>query len=276
MITFHENDLVSLYLSGLNELENIRTDRQAIQLYAHPTLGKVLVINGEIQHIENYQCLYHEMLTHFPMSFIQYPQHALIIGGGSLFAAYEILKYSSITKVVLCDYDPVVITLMEKHYTHVKKVLTDNRFHYINEDARQFLETSTHKYDLIVNDCFNIVKAVLPSGVPLADILFEKLTQDGVCSDIIYRYIFDQDTTTATIRKMRTYCNVCFSLVTVPEYPGVLHLEALWGKNRNLVQTAKTSCNPEQKQKRMFQYYNPDMLPYYLYLPEYIKALFKE
>ncbi|RAU90795.1 spermidine synthase [Paenibacillus sp. YN15] len=276
MGTFHENDLISLYLSELKEIENIKSERQAIQLYIHPVLGKVLVINDEIQHIENYQCIYHEMLVHLPISFIPYPQQALIIGGGSLFSAYELLKYTSITKVVLCDYDPAVISLMEKNYPHVEKVLTDKRFHYINSDAKKYLEVETNQYDIIINDCFNIIKEVSPSGKPLADLLFEKLTHNGICSDIIYRHIFDQETTCATLEKMKAYSNVCFSLVTVPEYPGILHLEVLWGKNDKLKQTARNACNLEQFQSHMFQYYNPTMLPYYLYLPKYLDAVFNK
>jgi len=274
-MNFHENDLVSLYLSELYEVENIKNNKQSIQLYIHPTLGKVLIINGEIQHIENYQCIYHEMLVHLPVSFIPSPKRALIIGGGSLFAAYELLKYSSIIQLDLCDHDSYVISSMEKYYSHAKSVVSDNRFHYINEDARKYLGSSVCKYDIIVNDCFNVIKEVMPSGMLLSDLLLGMLTKDGVCADIIYRHIFDKETTISTLNKMTTYSNVCFSLVTVPEYPGILHIEVLWGNNSNLRQDAKQGYNHEQ-QKQTFQYYNPYMLPYYLYLPPYIKSFFKE
>jgi len=273
---FHENELVSLHLSELQELESMQTDKQFIQLYLHPILGKILIIDGEIQHIENYQCIYHEMLVHLPMSFIPTPKNALILGGGSLFAAYEMLKYSTITKVDLCDYDPCVLSLMKKHYSHANSVLYDNRFNYININAKEFLETTASKYDLIVNDCFNIIKETTKSGVALSDLLFETLTENGVCSDIIYRHIFDKDTTIATLKKMKTYSNVCFALVTVPEYPGVLHLETLWGKNQYVNQNARANYNLEQSNMGMLQYYNPSILPYYLYLPQYIKSLFTE
>ena len=273
---FYENDLVSLYLSELIEIENLETDKQSVQLFSHPTLGKVLVINGEIQHVENYQCIYHEMLVHFPLSFLPTPKHALIIGGGSLFAAHEILKYNAVERVDLCDHDPCVINLMKKHYSHAENVLADSRFRYINVDAKQYVEKTIQKYDIVINDCFNIIKEVSHCGKPIADLLFEMLTNEGLCVDIVYRHIFDKDTTIATLRKMKTYSNVCFSLVTVPEYPGILHIEVLWGKNKNLSQNAKISLNEEQYRKQIFRYFNPDMLPYYLYIPPYVKSLFTE
>jgi len=275
-MNFHENELVSLYLSDLKELEVSRTSKQIIQLYLHPLLGKILIINGEIQHIEHYQCIYHEMLVHLPMAFIPKPQHALIIGGGSLFAAHEVLKYSTIKTLDLCDHDPSVISLMEKHYAHAREVLSDGRFHYINSDAREFLGTANVKYDIIINDCFNVIKTAMHNGMTLSDHLLEMLTEEGVCSDIIYRHIFDKSTTVTTLKKMSNYSNVCFSLVTVPEYPGILHIETLWGKNQNLTQDARIIFNVEQSNKDMFQYYNPHMIPYYLYIPRYIKRLFTQ
>ena len=98
-----------------------------------PLLGLILTINNEIQHIERYQCLYHELLVHLPVSFCAEPKTALIIGGGSLFAAHEILKYPSIKKVVLCDHDHSVLDLMEKYYSHAKMVKKDLRFHFIEQ-----------------------------------------------------------------------------------------------------------------------------------------------
>ena len=56
---FYEKEPVSLYLNDLVLLEEITTKQQHIIIYKHPFLGIVLVINGEIQHIEKYQCPYH-------------------------------------------------------------------------------------------------------------------------------------------------------------------------------------------------------------------------
>ena len=53
------------------------------------------------------------MLVHLPIAFIPIISEVLILGGGSLFAAYEVLKYSSVKNVILCDYDHEVIELME-------------------------------------------------------------------------------------------------------------------------------------------------------------------
>ena len=126
-MNFYEKENISLYLDNLKLLESMVTLKQKIEIYRHDTLGLVLVINGEIQHIENYQCMYHEQLVHLPISFCDCPQTALVLGGGSLFAAYELLKYPSIQSITLCDHDYTVLKLMEHYYNHAKMVLADKR-----------------------------------------------------------------------------------------------------------------------------------------------------
>ena len=137
-MNFYEKENISLYLDNLKLLESMVTLKQKIEIYRHDTLGLVLVINGEIQHIENYQCMYHEQLVHLPISFCDCPQTALVLGGGSLFAAYELLKYPSIQAITLCDHDYTVLKLMEHYYNHAKTVLADKRFHFVENDGVEF------------------------------------------------------------------------------------------------------------------------------------------
>ena len=273
---FYEKEPVSLYLNDLVLLEEITTKQQHIIIYKHPFLGIVLVINGEIQHIEKYQCPYHELLVHLPASFIKTPKEALILGGGSLFAAYEVLKYPSIERVTLCDHDAHVLELMDKYYVHARTVRKDSRFHFIESDGIEFINQCYHKYDLIINDCFNLLKISMHNRFPIYYKLKQLLTPSGLCSDIIYRHIFDGDITSASIKEIKKYSNVALSLVTVPEYPGILHIETIWGNNPNLSQTRHKVIDEYQKiiikgEKNPFKFFSPANLPFYLYIPPYIK-----
>lgn len=273
---FYENETVSLYLSQLEILDEITTKHQHIVIYEHPFLGIILVIDGEVQHIENYQCPYHEMLVHLPASFIAHPKTALIIGGGSLFAAHELLKYPSIEKVTLCDHDSKVLELMEKYYAHARNVKNDSRFEFIENDGIEFIMSCPHKYDLIINDCFNLLQIGISNQFSFYLRLKELLTADGLCSDIIYRHIFDGNITNESIKEIKKYSKVALSLVTVPEYPGILHIETVWGNNKNLSQTCNKVINQYQQQiitgkQNVFNFFSPMHLSFYLYLPSYIK-----
>lgn len=276
---FHEKDTISLYLSDLHKIEEFVSSKQKLTMYQHKELGYVFTINDEIQHIEKYQALYHEMLVHLPASFISEPETALIIGGGSLFAANELLKYPSIKSVTLCDYDLAVLNMMKKYYTHANDVLRCNRFSYVECDGLQFIRENEKQYDIIINDCFNLALESQAKEINLFDELYESLTENGISCDIIYRHIFDRKTTIVTLKELRKYSNIAFSLVSVPEYPGVLHLETMWGKNKNLFQKQKKVYNKFQQtiiasNQNPFDYYAPAYLQHYLYLPPYISKQF--
>ena len=279
-LDFYEKESVSLYLDDLEVLEDFVSERQQhIQLFSHPWLGKALIINGEIQHIEKYQSLYHEMLVHLPVSFVPHIKNVLILGGGSLFAAYEVLKYDTVNKVVLCDHDRAVLCLMERHYTHAVSVTHDQRFLHIEKDAQDFLRSCTENFDLIINDCFNLAHESAKSRSSLYKVLADHCTNKGACVDIIYRHIFDRPTTIDSLSYLQKEGNMVLSLVVVPEYPGILHLETIWGKSPYIRQSAKSSVNdihcmlPDDVDA-MFSYYTPRNLAAYLHLPPYIKKLF--
>jgi len=272
---FHEDTNVSLYLSDLSPICEFESKLQKVALYEHPLLGKVLIIDGEIHHIENYQHLYHEPLVHLPLAFIEEPKSCLIVGGGSLFAAFEVLKYPTIEKVVLCDFDHTVLDLMFDTYEHAKKVKTDNRFHYVEEDALLYIDSINDKFDLVINDCFDLAK--ISSSVSMYDKLSSLCTSHGVCSDVIYRHIFDRVTSQKSLRLLKGKMNMALSLTVIPEYPGILHILTIWGKNPNISQSQTKTINLfqlDKSNKHNFKVFVPDHIPYYLYLPPYIKEMF--
>ncbi len=277
---FHEEEPVGLYLSNLKLIEKISSQKQDIIFYQHPWLGKILVINGEIQHIENYQSLYHELLVHLPAAFVPSIENVLILGGGSLFAAFEVLKYPSVKNIILCDHDSCVLALMKKYYEHAKYVINDSRFNHIECDAEEYIRNSNDKFDLIINDCFNIAERSNINKLSYFELLSRLCSPYGVCVDIIYRHIFDKKTTIDTLNYLRFEQSTAFSLVTVPEYPGILHLETIWGNSPHISQFSSYPVNEFQRECILknsldkFNFFNPNNLPYYLYLPPYIKDKF--
>src|ERR1041385_5560414 len=100
---------LAVSFQGLELVEAHSEPPQKIELWRHPTLGKILVIDGEVQHVEEWQPLYHEPLVHLPSAFVPEIREALILGGGSLFAAAEVLRYTTIQRCILVDHDPRII-----------------------------------------------------------------------------------------------------------------------------------------------------------------------
>lgn len=272
-ISFYEKENVSLYLDNLTLLDDVSSNIQNVQLYKHPDLEKVLVINNEIQHVENWMPYYHELLVHIPMMFIKEPQTVLILGGGDLFAASEVLKYNSVTRLVLCDYDKNIIKLTQKYYSHSKIVLDDSRLEICIENAVDYISNCTEKFDLIIDDCFNLVETF--DSPDIFEDMRALLTPNGVCCSLVYRHIFDRITMDKTSKRLFNTQKTVLSLVSVPEYPGVLHLLSLWGNSPFLSQDLKKSVNIYHTDlfNSKCVLFNNRFCNYYLYLPPYIKKL---
>lgn len=273
---FFEQETVSLYLKNLRLIEDASSELQSIQLYEHVQLGKTLIINNEIQHIEKWMPFYHEAIVHIPSMFLKRITKVLILGGGDLFAAAEVLKYTSVTQVDLCDYDQCVIDLTSKYYLHGKNVLSDKRFHLIIENAALFLQRCQNQYDLIIDDCFNLVQYFKDHQIFL--LLKDKLSPNGVCCSLVYRHIFDHDTMAKTFNRLCKTQKTVYSLVTVPEYPGILHLLTIWGKSDSLNQNMHHSKNREHLHRinKQCQLFNSRFCDFYLYLPPYLKEMIED
>lgn len=271
-----EHEPIALYLSELDLLESVKSEVQSIQVYQHHMLGKVLVIDNEIHNVEHWAPFYHEAIVHIPMMFIEQPQSVLILGGGDLYAAEIVLQYPSVKKIILCDYDPQVIRLTLKYYPHAKTVMSDKRLTIVYQDAKKYLSICHKQFDLIVDDCFNLIEDFSPND-QIFKVLYDHLTPNvGVCSSLIYRHVFDRVTLTQTRKQLFTQYRTVLSMVTVPEYPGILHLLTMWGKSSFLSQDMTKSKNiwhnkMLKNEKTCGQLFDPKFCNYYLYLPHYIK-----
>ena len=123
-----------------------------IVVFRHPELGKVFVLNDEIQHVEAWAPLYHEPLVHLPACFVKEVKDVMILGGGTLYAAAEVLKYKSVERVVVFDHDPQVPKTAAEFYDHARACFNDSRFTLVHENAYSSIARFRNKFDLIIND----------------------------------------------------------------------------------------------------------------------------
>lgn len=270
---FHETETISLYLDDLKLIYKTKSDYHNILLCKHPKLGKILIIDNEIMHAENYEFFYHEPLVHLPFAINHSIKDVLIIGGGSLFAAKEVLKYKSVKNLILCDHDQKVLNIMKHYYSHAEGVLFDKRFNYIEKDALDYLNETDSKFDLIINDCFDLSK-IFVNSVNLYDILDCHLKDNGLCSDMIYNDIFDRKNISDSLFYLRKKQSLFYSMMCIPEYPGVLHLHTIWSKNK--INVDFNNISNEQLllyENHQFQLFNPHYIHYYFYLPKFLKDL---
>ncbi|MDW8286751.1 MAG: polyamine aminopropyltransferase [Flammeovirgaceae bacterium] len=114
-----------------------------------------LYLNGNQQLSTFDEWLYHEPMAHPAMMLHPYPTDVLILGGGDGALAREVLKYSTVKKILLVDLDKKVTDLCANFPPFVemnKNALKHPKVCIINEDAYTFLERTTDFFDIILID----------------------------------------------------------------------------------------------------------------------------
>ena len=96
-----QNEYFSNYEQGIPILKKIYKDKN-IQFVENKKYGKCLIINNEIQLCSKNEHIYHELIVHMPMLYLNRNiKNVLIIGGGDLMTLREVMKYNTIKKNAL-------------------------------------------------------------------------------------------------------------------------------------------------------------------------------
>jgi spermidine synthase len=130
-----------------------KTKFQNASLLDIESYKKTLVLDGELQSTELDEFIYHESIVHPAMLTHNNPENILILGGGEGATLREVLKYKSVKKVVMIDIDGEVIDFC-KNYLSVfhNGAFTDERLELIIMDAKEYIENTKEKFDVIISD----------------------------------------------------------------------------------------------------------------------------
>jgi len=131
-----------------------QTKFQHVEILQTAAYGKTLVLDGRIQSSQGDEFIYHEALVHPGMLTTEGPpRSALVIGGGEGATLREILRYPSLTRVVMVDIDGEVVELCKIHLPEMHQgAFDDPRTEVRHEDARAYLEKSNDRFDFITVD----------------------------------------------------------------------------------------------------------------------------
>jgi spermidine synthase len=145
-------DFLQLY--RLDEvLYDGRTKYQSVRVVRTRAFGACLVLDGKIQSSERDEYIYHEALVQPAMVAHPAPEAVFIAGGGEGGALREALAHKMVKRAVMVEIDKEVTDLSSKYLPALSGgAFEDNRaeLHYV--DARQYLENTRDKYDIIIID----------------------------------------------------------------------------------------------------------------------------
>ncbi len=115
-------------------------------------LGKILTLDDLMMTTEGDEFYYHEMISHIPMMHHKNPESVLVIGGGDGGTVREVLKHSSVKRVVLCEIDGMVIDACKKYLPSISCGLSDPRVKILVEDAIEYIKDKKNEFDIVLID----------------------------------------------------------------------------------------------------------------------------
>ena len=135
------------------EILHEKSDYQDIVIFKAKKTGLTMALDGAIQTTELDEFAYHEMMSHVVLYSHPNPQKVLIIGGGDLGVAREVLKHKCVELVDLCDIDSKVTEYSEKYLPHLTATAKqDPRLHVMFQDGAKYMESKQSFYDIIITD----------------------------------------------------------------------------------------------------------------------------
>jgi spermidine synthase len=93
------------------------------------------------------------MLGHLPALLHPAPRSVLIVGCGAGVTAGSFVNYPGITRIVICEIEPLVPPLADQYFGPQNyHVVHDPRVRIVFDDARHFVLTTSEKFDIITSD----------------------------------------------------------------------------------------------------------------------------
>lgn len=114
--------------------------------------GRMLVLDGAIQTTEQDEFIYHEMITHVPLTTHPQPREVLVIGGGDGGAIREILRHSEVRRVRLVEIDERVVAAARRFLPGLSQALDDPRAEVLIADGAEYLRALRGACDVILVD----------------------------------------------------------------------------------------------------------------------------
>ncbi len=260
-----------------SHVQRRQTAFQTLEMMETASFGRVMRLDGHFMTSERDEFFYHECMAHPAAIAHPAPKQALIIGGGDGGMAEELLKHSTMERVVLAELDEAVIAASKAELEKVhRNVWNDPRLQIRIGDGMAFIDQTEERFDLLVMDLTDPDTPASPLyQTPALQRMQRVLTPDGALVLHLGSPIFHPEQVRQLSQTLRgLFKHVCCYGVYVPLYG------AYWGmavcSNALDVKALDAATVQQRLQARgvkELQYYNPEVHGALFALPNYYRDL---
>lgn len=129
-----------------------QSEFQRIDVFDSREFGRFLTLDGYMMLTEKDEFIYHEMITHVPMSVHPCAKRILVIGAGDGGVIRELTRFPEVEHIDLVEIDELVVEVCKKYLPKTACCLDDERVHMHFEDGLKFIRHCEDIYDLIIVD----------------------------------------------------------------------------------------------------------------------------
>lgn len=150
--TENHTESVKFSIKIKRHLASEQSEFQKIDILESEEFGKILVLDGYLMLTEKDEYIYHEMITHVPMSVNPNIKKVLVIGAGDGGTIRELCRFKSVEHIDMVEIDRRVVELCREFIPQTAGSLGDPRVHIYYEDGLKFVRSAQNEYDLIIVD----------------------------------------------------------------------------------------------------------------------------
>lgn len=143
---------VKLSIRVDKQLYSGQSEFQRIDVFESKEFGRFLILDGFMMLTERDEFIYHEMITHVPMSVHPNVKKVLVIGAGDGGVVRELTRYESIEQIDMVEIDELVVEVCKKYLPQTACRFDDKRVRMYFEDGLKFIRSKEDEYDLIIVD----------------------------------------------------------------------------------------------------------------------------
>ena len=256
------------------QLCDIKSAYQHIEIFETVNLGRLLMLDGIVQLTSFDEFAYHEMMAHLPFyACSRLPERALVIGGGDGGVLRELARHPELKILDICEIDGEVIKAARKYLPETACGYDDERVNIHVGDGALFVQEHPGYYDIIIVDSTDPAGPGEPLfGEAFYANLKRALRPGGIIATQAESYYLLPEIAQRVVRFAgKLFKSSGFAQINVPTYPtGVIG--CCLASDEGDVREPKRL--PEGALKESLRYYTPELHRGAFMLPGFARQLF--